>query len=421
MKERSILKSDRRLIVAFLSIAILLVCGCEIDCYEEVHPDYQKVDVASLIHIHSAKDAQRMRQDIIEYLWSPKAPPAEKMPAKVTSESPPWQSHIGSSNIASVERLDIQMDYGLRSIAYLFQAKVDANRLLIFHQGHCDDILSYGGKETIRFFLDKGFSVLTFWMPLCGENNKPVNIPGKGLVVFEGRGSHRHNELADLLQGEKGSFIRFFIEPVVVAINFLEKNFNYHDINMTGISGGGWTTNICAAIEPRISYSFSVAGSVPLYLRKGPCSKGSRGDAEQWWPGLYKETASYLDLYILGGFGQGRKLFQIYNKYDPCCFYGNNYRTFVAHVSEATNKIGQDSFRVYLDDTHREHKISQTVIEEVIWPALAAREFENPVSTGTHGKRKSFLKDPPPVFLTGEGRAHLPGFACARSPSVDLE
>lgn len=369
------LRYNRIIIIAVFSLAILFVGGCEVDCYEDVHPYYSTVDVSSLIHIHTPEDAHRMRGIIIGYLWPAAGLPAKKMPAKINSESPQWQNDIGSDNIASVERFDIRMDYDLSSIAYLFHAKKGVNRLVIFHMGHSDNILSRGGKETIRFFLDKGFSVLTFWMPLYGENNKPVNVPGKGLVDFE-RSKTPHDKMVQL-SDDKGSFIRFFIEPVIVAINYIEKNFDYYDINMVGLSGGGWTTNLCAAIEPRISYSFSVAGSFPLYLREGPCSHGSQGDAEQWWPELYLETASYLDLYILGGFGEGRKLFQIYNKYDPCCFYGINYQTFLPQLYNAMNNMGNNSFIVYLDDSHKEHKISQKVIDEVIWPEVASRKIDN--------------------------------------------
>ncbi len=85
---------------------------------------------------------------------------------------------------------------------------------------------------------------------------------------------------------------------------------------MIGLSGGGWTTNIIAAIDNRIKYSFSIAGSMPLYYRYG----GSLGDIEQYIPQLYRDVAGYLDIYILGAFGKGRKQIQILNRYDDCCF-----------------------------------------------------------------------------------------------------
>jgi len=327
------------LVIVYLSANVFAI-----DCREEIHPDYLKVDVPSLIHIKNHDDAKKVRKKIIDYLWKAKGYPARKLPVEVTTEFPTWLMvrDIGSKNVARVERLRIEMDYGLHSEVYLFHPKKSANRLLIFHQGHRgfhEDLMRFGARETIRFFLDKNFSVLVCFMPFKD-----------------------HNRMSRNLENEDGSFIRFFLEPVVVAINHMERNHNYYDINMVGISGGGWTANLCAAIEPRISVSFCVSGSVPLYLRKGPCINGSRGDAEQNWPALYEKTASWLDIYILGGYGKGRKMVQIYNKYDG--------------IFGAVNKLGKDSFSAYLDVTHREHKISQHAIDKVIWPTIKSRKFK---------------------------------------------
>ena len=43
--------------------------------------------------------------------------------------------------------------------------------------------------------------------------------------------------------------------------------YNFKRYSMIGLSGGGWTTVVYAAIDERISDSFSVAGSIPFYLR----------------------------------------------------------------------------------------------------------------------------------------------------------
>jgi hypothetical protein len=63
---------------------------------------------------------------------------------------------------------------------------------------------------------------------------------------------------------------------------------------MIGLSGGGWTTTLYAAIDPRVRLSFPVAGTLPEYLRVG-----RPGAREQFYPDLYK-IANYLDLYVMG-------------------------------------------------------------------------------------------------------------------------
>ena len=110
--------------------------------------------------------------------------------------------------------------------------------------------------------------------------------------------------------------LRYFLEPEIVSLNYLLQKENYENVNMVGLSGGGWTTNLLAAIDERIKYSFSVAGSMPLYYRSG----GSMGDIEQFLPELYRDIAGYPDLYVLGAYGKGRKQVQILNRNDDCCF-----------------------------------------------------------------------------------------------------
>jgi hypothetical protein len=128
---------------------------------------------------------------------------------------------------------------------------------------------------------------------------------------------------------------------------------------MIGISGGGWTTTLYAALDPRISRSYPVAGTLPMYLRSN--SSRNWGDYEQHLPELY-ETANYLELYIMGSYGENRKQLQILNKYDENAFCGVNYQTYDKIVGDEVNRLGKGEFQVYLDDTHDEHIISSTAL-----------------------------------------------------------
>ena len=83
------------------------------------------------------------------------------------------------------------------------------------------------------------------------------------------------------------------------------------------------------------------------------------GDYEQYTSDLYS-TFNYLQLYILGANGENRKQLQIYNKYDPCCFSGSKSMTYKGFVRSQVFKLGTGEFDVYIDDTHKEHKISDT-------------------------------------------------------------
>ena len=125
---------------------------------------------------------------------------------------------------------------------------------------------------------------------------------------------------------------------------------------MTGISGGGWTTVLYSALDPRIEKSYPVAGSVPMYLRFNNLK--NMGDYEQMLPELYGIT-SYLDLYIMASYGEKREQLQIFNQYDPCCFSGTGYTTYENHVKNSINKLGKGDFQVFLDMNNEKHSISE--------------------------------------------------------------
>ena len=159
-----------------------------------------------------------------------------------------------------------------------------------------------------------------------------------------------------------------FIEPVITGINyFLKEHPDCRDVSMVGLSGGGWTTQIAAALDERIMLSLGVAGSYPLFLRR--LYPGAEGDAEQEWPALFVHCASWLDLYVLGGYDPDRRAIQLLNQYDPY-FYGKGYQAYEDLVSRTVQRLGQGRWECVVDSTHKGHIISPWAIREVVAPAL---------------------------------------------------
>jgi hypothetical protein len=113
----------------------------------------------------------------------------------------------------------------------------------------------------------------------------------------------------------------------------------------------------------RIKNSYPVAGTLPIYLRSD--SQRDWGDYEQTLPELYN-IANYLELYVLGAFGDGRAQIQLLNKYDSCCFAGIRFRTYEHTMREMMRSLGKGRFEIFLDDSHKEHKISDAAIEVVL-------------------------------------------------------
>ena len=179
---------------------------------------------------------------------------------------------------------------------------------------------------------------------------KPIiDLDHFGKIKFT---THKHLEF---LESSDFSPVKFFIEPIGVSLNYLDENFDFDSYYMMGISGGGWTTALYSAIDDRISQSYSIAGTFPIFMRS---DSKNVGDYEQIIPELYS-IANYLDLYILASFGDDRKHIQIFNKNDPCCFSGDLRGIFDNDIQVNLQELGMGHYEIFIDETHFEHKISE--------------------------------------------------------------
>jgi hypothetical protein len=164
--------------------------------------------------------------------------------------------------------------------------------------------------------------------------------------------------------------LRYFVEPVAVGLNYTQR-VGYRVTAMTGLSGGGWTTTLYAALDSRVQRSYPVAGSLPHSVTARTCPGDTPasvprcfGDLEQRIPGLYR-IASHLELYALGGWGRSRKQLAIYNVYDRCCFAGTSYREWMPRVQATVRRLGSGAYRAVGDTTHRDHLISRYALRVI--------------------------------------------------------
>jgi hypothetical protein len=317
-------------------------------------------NIDELITISNENDANLRRKELITFIWGPAGFPST-LPAEI-EERITDQRYTRLKNLKEIECLTIPMEWGLTTTAYHFIPVNGNNKLLIFHGGHDGDFVS--GIQTIRFFIEKGFSVIALSMPLEDPNSRPVvdlKRIGKIQLTF-------HDQLK-LLTMKSGHPVQLFLTPIVLSLNYAQK-FNYVAVYMTGVSGGGWTTTLYSALDPRITRSYPVAGSLPLYLRedRGRINTAHRsadwGDYEQTIPELYT-IANYLELYMLGSYGPHRKQLQILNKYDPCCLAGESFRTYEGVINQKVQPLG-GQFAVFLDTTNRHHSISNAALNKML-------------------------------------------------------
>jgi hypothetical protein len=68
----------------------------------------------------------------------------------------------------------------------------------------------------------------------------------------------------------------------------------------------------------------------------------------------------------MGFCGKKRKQIQILNKFDPCCFSGEKAYFYRDAVKSRSNNGDCGYFDVFIDDSHRDHKISKRAMEIIL-------------------------------------------------------
>jgi len=180
-----------------------------------------------------------------------------------------------------------------------------SDTLILYHNGHKTVRPDTNYDGVIWYFNELGYDTAEFDMPLYGFNAvKGVPMNHAWFTSYEQQGVHT---------------IRYFIEPVILTVNYAIANLGYKRIIMLGLSGGGWTTFLASAVDPRIELSFPVAGGLPFDMFDPFFD--SR-DFEQIPDRPIYQIANMTDIFILGGLGDinPRLQIQIIHEMDSCCW-----------------------------------------------------------------------------------------------------
>jgi hypothetical protein len=255
--------------------------------------------------------------------------------------------------LTNVVRVDMYISTMLNNQTYrnyLYIANSPNNNRVVFYSGghdytcdwtYIDDGARghhYRNQEVVQAMLSAGYSVFAYSMPRpagmgastgCGDVTDHFNM-------FSGGPVDPNNNLGNIAMG-------YFLQPSVEAMNYWDSKPPtdpkawFADYNWVGLSGGGWTTTIMAALDPRVKVSVPVSGNLPGAYWSANCNKCS-GDSEQTWDNFYT-IAGYADLMVMGSYGLGRKQLQIMNYQDNCCF-GARFYTTNAGVAVPPGGIG---------------------------------------------------------------------------------
>lgn len=313
--------------------------------------------VMPALDFSSPADVTSMRQALIGYIWKGASSLPTGIPDTIQTgvSDPPYSS---MTNLKRIDKYTDNMEYGVSVYSYLFTPTTSNGKLMVVWNGH--DGSASVMQPTIQYFLNQGYTIIEGWMPLQPEYPASTRYP---VVSTHDLGtftlwSHYYLSWID---SPSFSPIKFFIDPVIKDLNYALAQKSYSQVSMVGLSGGGWTTHLAAALDPRIQKSYPVAGSQPFYLR----NDYNPGDWEQYVGGLYN-ISEYMEWYVLGSYGSGRRQLQIFNSADPCCFSGATYNTnpYESVVQQKLASLGSGQFNVYID-TNNQHSITSNALSVI--------------------------------------------------------
>lgn len=271
--------------------------------------------------------------------------------------------------VSRVDRLLMTMPRGGVNEAHLLHpAGGSLNRCAIVHAGHnihyYDAAASTNMEAITRAFLAAKWTVLGMCMPVDTFNATQNFVTSTGTPVTVA--NHDFSEL----EADGVHPFRFFVEPTIVALNYIE-TLGFERIVMTGISGGGWTTDFAAALDPRVERSYPVFGSVPFKLRTPSGGPGEEGDWEQlrarsWWDLTISQKRDHEIIYGAGCIEEGRKRVQFLGTGEPVF----NVSTILPDVARYKNwvndRVPAGQHDVSIDVTASSHAYSAPTVAAIV-------------------------------------------------------
>lgn len=265
--------------------------------------------------------AATVRAVLAERLWGPPGRPS------VTVEP-------------AADGLVIGIGQGLGSRVRRFEPAVGRpGGYALYHEGH-DATAVEEGRELIAFLLGQGFVVFALDMPLQGVNAVDATDRLRGHF--------------DLWRHEPGppSPVGWLLLPALAVLDVIEAEAGPGaTVVMAGRSGGGWTTYVTAALDPRVDVACAFSAGSPQSQRLADRMEAwELGDYEQFVPYLY-DVVGHENLIAHAGRLAG---FVSYSPQDWCCYRlgpDDPFFDWLATASEATGRpIG-----VSVDPDHTGH------------------------------------------------------------------
>ena len=268
--------------------------------------------------------------------------------------------------------LDLDGNYGKVHLLHPKPEKA-LNRCVIVHGGHSQDYYSTGSVvatngnnfNMVQALLVNGYHVLGCVMPFMASYSPDIIAANMELH------SHQNFYFYEQVVGSLDKHpLVYFLEDKIQALNYCDNNFDFKSYDMVGLSGGGWSTVMVAALDRRIRRSYPVFGGLPFDLRAILVSQGytAYGDYEQkqdrpWWPDLEDKEEH---IYALGCLEPGRRQMQIVGDQDTSFPVINLHSQVTAYKDYVQSFVPEGNYDVFIDDYATVHQFSELAITKII-------------------------------------------------------
>lgn len=322
-------------------------------------------DVSAEFHYNEFSEAELLglRDTLIYWLFgSYSLPSAGVDSVYVDMTYNTYMNPVGMDSLLQVDKLIIERANGFDHNIYHLIPTTRNNKLMICSYGHGDAYDINGVPLGLEYWVTRGYDVITAHQVARGENDSPLSH----LVEWQRHDSLQHYE------SESFNPISMFADFYIRAINHLDSAYNYDNIYMCGISGGGYQTVLVGAIDARIEKTFEIAGTYPIFVRQDSKTlPGTVGDYEQgasatrstaFVRDFFADKVGYLDMYMLCGLD--REHWQLLNRTDDCCFEGVYWKLYVPEVKRRFQILSSGSFTFYQYEAGT-HTITTEVLDVI--------------------------------------------------------
>lgn len=216
-------------------------------------------------------------------------------------------------------------------------------RYAIYNEGHGEAGIG-SAAPVINWLLRSGWQVLVLDMPLEGLNAVDVRYP-----LFD------HDDVAFAARDEGINALRWFLLPVAGAVDLVYDDAKERgtgvDLLMLGRSGGGFTTMLYSAMDPRVTVAANISGGAPHSVFLDPTVFKPLGAHYENDTSTLYDQVSMTDFLLTAG---TKGNFHFFSTHDPCCYTFSPKHPWIQFLNSLQSQ-GDKKYRVFVDERSTIH------------------------------------------------------------------